>query len=88
MRMITPGVCSIVYQHHEYNDGSGFPSGLTGNKIFPLAKIVALADGLTDFLKENNLSALEGLKEFLSDRQTLMRYEPELVRNLIKGFKG
>lgn len=88
MRMITPGVCSIVHQHHEYNDGSGFPSGLTGNKIFPLAKIVALADGLTDFLKEHDLSALDGLKEFLSDRQTLMRYEPELVRNLIKGFKG
>jgi HD-GYP domain-containing protein (c-di-GMP phosphodiesterase class II) len=33
-----------VLQHHENVDGSGYPAGLTGDKISILAKIVALAD--------------------------------------------
>ncbi len=84
---ISQAVISIVQQHHEYNDGSGFPRGLPGNKIFPLAKIVSLADGLTDYIKENEVSVMDGLKGFLSQRENLLRYEPELVKNLIRGFK-
>lgn len=81
-------VLTIVQQHHEYNDGSGFPFGLSSTKIFPLAKIVSLADGLTDYIKENEVSILDGLRGFLSVRENLMRYEPDLVRNLIRGFKS
>ncbi len=31
-------------QHHEREDGSGYPLGLTGDKIHKYAKIVAVAD--------------------------------------------
>ena len=37
-------VAGIVYQHHERIDGSGYPQGLTGDKIIDEAKIVAVAD--------------------------------------------
>lgn len=34
----------ILTQHHEYNDGSGFPLHLKAEKIHPYAQIVAFAD--------------------------------------------
>jgi putative nucleotidyltransferase with HDIG domain len=37
-------VIQIVYQHHERGNGSGFPQHLNEGKIFPLAKVVAVAD--------------------------------------------
>lgn len=37
-------VKSIVMHHHERVDGSGYPKGLTGDQIHPLAKIVMIAD--------------------------------------------
>jgi len=35
---------AIVAQHHEALDGSGYPAGLTGDKILPEAQVVSLAD--------------------------------------------
>ncbi|MDD3313050.1 HD-GYP domain-containing protein [Pseudodesulfovibrio sp.] len=34
----------VVAQHHERMDGSGYPDGLTGEAIDPLARILAIAD--------------------------------------------
>ncbi|KUO61428.1 MAG: c-di-GMP phosphodiesterase [Gracilibacter sp. BRH_c7a] len=34
----------IAYQHHEIVDGNGYPRGLKGKNIHPLAQIVALVD--------------------------------------------
>lgn len=41
-----PRVFEIVAQHHERWDGGGYPAGLAGEEIAPLARIVALADAL------------------------------------------
>lgn len=37
-------VATIVYQHHEHLDGSGYPRGLTDRDILLEAKILAVAD--------------------------------------------
>ncbi len=37
-------VAKIVLQHHERLDGTGYPKGLTGDKILMEAKIIAVAD--------------------------------------------
>lgn len=37
-------VKQAVLSHHERYNGSGYPQGLTGDKIAPFAKIVAIAD--------------------------------------------
>jgi len=34
----------MVYQHHERLDGSGYPSGITGDEMQPWARICAVAD--------------------------------------------
>jgi len=38
------GVLYAILQHHEREDGSGYPLKFTGDKIHPFAKIVAIAD--------------------------------------------
>jgi PAS domain S-box-containing protein/putative nucleotidyltransferase with HDIG domain len=37
-------VAEIVHQHHERLDGSGYPAGLTGDRILLEAKILSVAD--------------------------------------------
>lgn len=81
------GVIQIILQHHEHVNGSGYPSSLTGNKIYPLAKVVSLADGFSYFLKENELSPIEGLRKFVREQNNLVWYDPILVKNLIKALK-
>ncbi len=40
-----PEVVSLcAYQHHERDDASGYPCGLTSRKIHPIARLVAVAD--------------------------------------------
>ena len=41
---VAPGVRSVIAQHHECVDGSGFPRGETGPNINPLARMVAIAN--------------------------------------------
>jgi putative nucleotidyltransferase with HDIG domain len=37
-------LADIVYSHHERYDGTGYPRGLKGNEIMPLARIIIVAD--------------------------------------------
>lgn len=41
---VTEGQLMMAYQHHERNDGSGFPVGILGDEIHPWAKMLAVAD--------------------------------------------
>ncbi len=41
---IPNGVSDIVAQHHECNDGTGYPRRLTDEQILPLAKIIRVVD--------------------------------------------
>ena len=41
---LDPAVLRIIGQHHEQVDGSGFPKGLKGEQIDPLARIVAIVN--------------------------------------------
>jgi HD-GYP domain-containing protein (c-di-GMP phosphodiesterase class II) len=37
-------VSMVALHHHERLDGSGYPNGISGSEIHPMAKIVAVAD--------------------------------------------
>jgi putative nucleotidyltransferase with HDIG domain len=41
---LSPGASVIVAQHHELNDGSGFPLGINGDRTTTLSRIVALVN--------------------------------------------
>jgi len=84
--LITEPIRQIVYQHHEYVNGEGFPNGLTGMKIYPLAKVVALSDEFANIIIGRKLSPLRALRELIPDRQKIVRYDPLVVKALVKGF--
>lgn len=41
---LSPPVLAIIAQHHEMADGRGYPAGLAGDAISPLARIVTLVN--------------------------------------------
>ena len=41
---LTPAALAIIGQHHELYDGSGYPQGLAGDAIHPLARLVGIAN--------------------------------------------
>lgn len=44
LKDLPSGALQVIGMHHEMLDGSGFPGGLSGPKIGPLAKIAAIAN--------------------------------------------
>ena len=84
--LITEPVRQIVYQHHEYINGSGFPKGLTGMKIYPLAKVVALGNEFSNFLITKQMPPLQCLSSFIPDKERIEKFDPSIVKALVQGF--
>ncbi|HAZ13441.1 MAG: hypothetical protein A2X86_14545 [Bdellovibrionales bacterium GWA2_49_15] len=80
-------VRQIIYQHHEYCNGLGFPNGISAMRIYPPAKILSLVSGFVDDVLQNpNERPANTLKKFVSDREKVSRYDADCVRALIKLF--
>ncbi len=47
-------VIDIIAQHHEFMDGSGYPKLLKGDKISPLARIVAIVNAYDNYCHRPN----------------------------------
>ena len=43
-------VCYGIWQHHEHIDGSGYPNGLSGNKILLSGKLIGLASAFDNYV--------------------------------------
>lgn len=75
---------SILLQHHERKKGQGYPKGLEGDAIYPLAQIVAIADmydSLTShrpfreaFKPHEAVELLQGLGHELFDLKILREF--------------
>ncbi len=74
-------VAEIVFQHHERTDGSGYPQGLSGEKILLEARILAVADVVVAMASRQPYRSALGidraLEEILQNRGTL--YDPKVV---------
>ncbi|HNR65112.1 MAG TPA: HD-GYP domain-containing protein [Atribacterota bacterium] len=82
-------IADIILQHHERNDGSGYPQGITGESIILEAKIIAVADVVEAMTSHRPYRAAMGIDaamdEILKNKGTL--YQPEIVDVCIKLFK-
>lgn len=58
-------ISKIVGAHHEFFDGSGFPSGLKGEEIPLAARMIRLADSVDITLKLHHIDDLNELLQFL-----------------------
>ena len=82
------GVADIVRYHHERLDGSGYPSGMAGDDIPELSKILAVADSYhamtSDRPYHSARSSFEALKELrrASGRTLEKEYVEALARVL------
>jgi PAS domain S-box-containing protein len=83
------GVSSIVLQHHERMDGSGYPSGLSGEAILLEARILAVADVVEAMASHRPYRPALGLdkawEEITQNKGKL--YDPEVVDACLKLFK-
>lgn len=84
--IVTTEIQDIIIQHHEKLNGEGFPEGLPGIKIYPLAQIVAFVNYLTKIMAEHQKNPIESMKIFLQDPQNLDSYNPKMVKTLVKCF--
>lgn len=71
----------IVYSHHEHYDGSGYPRGLIGDEILPLAQIIIVADAFdamtTNRIYKGRKSVTLALKEI--EKLQKKQFHPNVV---------
>jgi putative nucleotidyltransferase with HDIG domain len=82
-------IAQMILQHHERLDGSGYPYGLTGDKIILEARILSVADVVEAISSHRPYRAALGievaLKEITSGRG--VTYCPQAVDACIVSFK-
>src|SRR5947209_450486 len=75
------GVARIVGQHHERWDGCGYPNGIPGPKIDPLARAVSVIDAFSamtlDRPYHRGIGEPEALREL--ERCSGTQFDPEMV---------
>ncbi len=82
-------VAEIVRQHHERQDGSGYPRGLKGDEILMEARILAVADVVESMSSHRPYRAAVGLEpaleEIESNRGRL--YDPGVADACLRLFR-
>lgn len=83
-------LAAIVAAHHERVDGCGYPRGLSGREIPPLARIVAVAeayDAMTaDDFYQRPISQVQALRRL--SRAAGTQLEPRVVELLVGAVAG
>lgn len=79
-------VATIVQQHHERLDGSGYPDGLTGDEILPEAKILAVADVVEAMASHRPYRPSRGLDAAIKEVETGAgtKYDREAVHACVR----
>lgn len=85
---ISPSVISGISDHHEREDGSGYPNKLRGEDIHPYAKIVAIADLYDEALtiNQNNHLLFTPYTSLEKLRSELFRLEPKACLTFITNM--
>ena len=82
-------IAQIVHQHHERMDGSGYPSGLSGDDIILEARVLAVADVVEAIASHRPYRPARGidkaLEEIAGKRGIL--YDPNAVDACLKLFE-
>ena len=79
-------VATMVLQHHERMNGTGYPAGLPGDKLMLEAKILAVADTVDAILSDRSYRPAKGLEnviEELTKNKTTL-YDPKVVDAALK----
>lgn len=82
-------VARIVLQHHERMDGSGYPSGLSGDEILLEARILAIADVIEAMASHRPYRPALGTKEALTEisQNSNVLYDSDAVNACLRLFQ-
>lgn len=82
-------IARIALQHHERMDGSGYPSGVTGNQILDESKIVAVADVVESMTFHRPYRAALGIEMALQEitKYKGILYDADSVDTCLKLFR-
>jgi response regulator RpfG family c-di-GMP phosphodiesterase len=82
-------VARIVWQHHERLNGSGYPSGLSGEEILLGARILAVADVVEAMASHRSYRPSPGLEKALEEIGTYkgVLYDPAVVDACLRIFR-
>lgn len=80
----------IVSQHHERYDGSGYPRGLSGDEIQPLASILALADSFDAMTNDRPYQKKRSYSEALDEirRCSGHQFNPKYTQPFIDAIES
>src|SRR6266853_1211683 len=81
---------NAVESHHEYFDGSGYPSGLRGEEIPLWARIITVADAYVNFTSERSLARGKTSEQAISEleKSSGIKYDGMVVRILSRELKA
>lgn len=82
-QQIPPDVHVIIEQHHELPDGTGFPIGMSPQKIAPLAALFIIAHDLTAYMMEQS-SHINVIEKFIQLRQK--KYSHGAFKKIIQSL--
>lgn len=89
LRQLPADVDTIVLQHHEQPDGSGFPRGLYHHQIAPLACVFIVAQDLLDYYLVDQASTqpkANVFQVFLAERES--RYSAGTFKKIVDSLKA
>jgi HD-GYP domain-containing protein (c-di-GMP phosphodiesterase class II) len=85
---LSEGVALAALQHHEREDGSGYPLGLPGNKLHLYSKIVAVADVYhamcSDRVYQKAKSPYLVVEQLVQD--SFGKLDPTIVHTFVEGI--
>jgi HD-GYP domain-containing protein (c-di-GMP phosphodiesterase class II) len=82
-------IATMVWQHHERLDGSGYPQGLKGAQILLGARIIAVANVVEDMASDKPYRPALGIDAALAKMETGRgtAFDPEVVDACLKLFR-
>lgn len=82
---LSRAVQTLIFQHHEYSDGTGYPQGLKGEAIDPLARLLVLANHYDNLCNPPSIAAAVTPHEALSSMfaQHRSRFDLKLLQQFI-----
>ena len=82
-------IATIVLQHHERMDGSGYPQGLQGQSILLEARILAVADTIEAMTSHRPYRPGLGIEAALNEinRGAGKQYDPDVVDACVRLFR-
>jgi len=84
------GVLPLIRSHHERWDGQGYPEGLSGPQIDPLARILAMADAYDAMLSPRPHRQARTPEEALDElsREAGAQFDPTLLESFREAVDG